>query len=123
MEAPGEASVAMDVEQDESVPSAPSSPPPVPPTSFQELNGGINHDRIIDDRINGDSSPVPPPHRINTFSSPPQPPPPPPPPTIDPEACKSLGNKYFSSKDYKKAIAEYTKGKLNCPSVFIIPYS
>lgn len=100
MEAPGEASTAMDMDHDESLPSAPSSPPPLAPGAFQEMNGGIN-----DDRINGNSSPVPPPHRTNPFSSPP------PQPTIDPEACKSLGNKYFITKDYKKAIAEYTKGR------------
>lgn len=110
MEAPGEASTAMDEDQDDFLASAPSSPPPVPPGSFQELNGGIhndriNGDRINGDRINGDSSPVPPPHRTNAFSSPsPQ-------PRIDPEACKLSGNKYFIAKDYPKAIAEYTKGR------------
>ena len=50
---------------------------------------------------NGDSSPITLPHRI---------PSPPSPPAIDAEECKALGNKYFKSRDYTKAIAEYTKG-------------
>ena len=54
--------------------------------------------------MNGDGSPVPPPHGVKTTSSPP------PKPAIDPEACKVLGNKYFKAQDYKKAIKEYTKG-------------
>ncbi len=57
---------------------------------------------------NGESSPVPPPHKA---------PSPPPKPSIDPEACKATGNKYFKAKDYTKAIAEYTKGEaLPCSS-------
>ena len=36
---------------------------------------------------------------------------PPPKPSIDPEACKALGNKYFKAKDYTRAVAEYTKGR------------
>lgn len=51
---------------------------------------------------NGDSTPVPPPHKVQS---------PPPKPAIDPEACKATGNKYFKAKDYPKAIAEYTKGE------------
>lgn len=54
---------------------------------------------------NGDSreptkSPTPPPHRVNTQ------------PKIDPEAAKASGNKYFKNKDYKRAIAEYSKGEI-----------
>lgn len=52
--------------------------------------------------MNGETSPVPPPHKV---------PSPPPKPAIDPEACKALGNKYFKARDYTKAIAEYTKGR------------
>lgn len=44
---------------------------------------------------------TPPPHKN---------PSPPPKPSIDPEACKALGNKYFKAKDYTMAVAEYTKG-------------
>lgn len=114
MEAPGEALPAMDVEYDSRVPSVPSSPPPMSP--------GIYQDHGRDEDRNGDSSPIPPPHGINTTSSPspvpktplPAPPPiqplQPPLPTIDAEACKTLGNKYFIAKDYKKAIKEYTRG-------------
>ena len=53
--------------------------------------------------MNGDGSPMPPPHRV---------PSPPPRPSIDAEACKATGNKYFKAKDYPRAIAEYTKGSL-----------
>ena len=66
------------------------------PGSFEGANGSAEH-------TNGDSSPVPPPHK--TPSSPPK-------PAHDPEECKALGNKYFKAKDYTKAIAEYTKGTL-----------
>lgn len=50
----------------------------------------------------GNDSPVPPPHRA---------PSPPRAPSVDPEACKATGNKYFKAKDYPKAIAEYSKGE------------
>lgn len=50
--------------------------------------------------MNGDDSPVPPPHKA---------PSPPPKPAFDAEACKTTGNKYFKAKDFTKAIAEYTK--------------
>ncbi len=56
--------------------------------------------------MNGDDSPVPPPHKA---------PSPPPKPAFDPEACKTTGNKYFKAKDFTKAIAEYTKGEQLCP--------
>ena len=104
MEPHGEASSSMEVDQDESMPSLPSSPLPVTPGAFRDVNGGM-----YDDRANGDDSPVPPPHGPYTTSSPP-PHTQPPQPTIDAEACKSLGNKYFIAKDYKKAIKEYTRG-------------
>lgn len=122
MEAPGEALPSMDVEYDSRAPSVPSSPPPMSPGIYQDLKSGRDEDR------NSDSSPIPPPHGVNTTSSPPSAPklpfPPPPPiqpllpqqPTIDPEACKTLGNKYFIAKDYKKAIKEYTRGGYLCLS-------
>lgn len=31
-------------------------------------------------------------------------------PPVDAEACKALGNKFFKTKQYEKAIEEYTKG-------------
>lgn len=120
MEAPGEALPAMDVDYDSRAPSVPSSPPPMSPGIYQDL--GRDEDR------NGDSSPIPPPHGINTTSSPSPAPktpfPAPPPvqplqpqlPTIDAEACKTLGNKYFIAKDYKKAVKEYTRGGCLCHS-------
>lgn len=108
MEGPSEVSSHMDIDQGSAAASAPPSPTPLTSGAFQEANGGM-----YDDRVYGDASPLPPPHAPNTTSSPvPQPlqPPQPTQPTIDPEACKSLGNKYFVAKDYTKAIKEYTKG-------------
>ena len=64
------------------------------PSAFSDMNGHIP--------TNGDSSPAPPPHKT---------PPPPPKPDLDPEACKTTGNKYFKAGDYTKAIQEYSKGK------------
>lgn len=122
MEAPGEAPPSMDFEYESRAPSVPSSPLPMSSGIFQDLKGGRDED------LNHDSSPVPPPHGISTTSSPPPaaktPFPPPPPiqplqpqqPTIDPEACKTLGNKYFIAKDYKRAIKEYTRGGCLCIS-------
>ena len=78
------------------------------PGAFQELNGGT-----YEDRTNSDTIPIPPPHGSKiTSSPPPQPAQPSQPaqPTVDAEACKALGNKYFIAKDYSKAIKEYTKG-------------
>ncbi len=112
MEAPVDASASMDIDHDSRVPSVPSSPP-MSPGNPQEKNGGRDED------LNEDSSPVPPPHWINTSSSQPSVPqlpvsqPPTPQPRTDAEACKVLGNKYFIQRDFKKAIGEYTKG--GCP--------
>lgn len=107
MDGPSEAS-SIDIDQDGITPSVPSSPLPMTPGAFQEMNGGT-----YEGRMSIDTSPVPPPHGLNTTSLPspqlsqlPQPAP----PVIDAEACKSLGNKYFIAKDYTKAIKEYTKG-------------
>ena len=61
--------------------------------------------------VNGDSSPVPPPHKA---------PSPPPKPAFDPEACKALGNKYFKAKDYTKAVQEYTKGTKALAEAFFL---
>lgn len=89
----------MDIDLEEPSVNVPLSPPPAPRRPSQETNGDNQ-----DVNLNGDGSPVPPPHGVNIKSSPP------PKPAIDPEACKALGNKYFKAQDYKKAIKEYTKG-------------
>ena len=68
--------------------------------AFQESDGGTS-----EDHVNGETSPVPPPHTVNPTTSPP------PKPAIDPELCKAVGNKYFKAKDYQKAIQEYSKGE------------
>lgn len=51
--------------------------------------------------VQGDEkSPTPPPHRVSMPEK----------PTMDAEAAKAAGNKFFKAKDYPRAIAEYTKG-------------
>lgn len=65
--------------------------------THQQPNGISDHDQM-----NGDDSPIPPPHKT---------PSPPPKPAYDPEACKATGNKYFKAKDYTRAVQEYTKGE------------
>lgn len=67
-------------------------------TEYTNTNGDTNHAQT-----NHEIIPPPPPHKN---------PSPPPKPSIDPEACKALGNKYFKAKDYTRAVAEYTKGTL-----------
>lgn len=92
---------AMDVDQEEpkspSTSSAASGSGPFAPTN------GVDHENATG---NGDAVPVPPPHRspVETQS--------PPKPTIDAEACKSAGNKFFKMGDYDKAIREYGRGVL-----------
>lgn len=57
--------------------------------------------------VDGDAgAPEPPPHKSNP-ASPVQDAPPTP---EQAEAFKTLGNKYYKAKEYKKAIEEYTKG-------------
>lgn len=72
----------------------------------QHLNGAD------DEQMNGDSSPIPPPHQT---------PSPPPKPAYDPEVCKATGNKYFKAKDYTRAAQEYTKGEELPPSPWSLP--
>ena len=94
----------MDQEEEGPTSSLPSSPPPaISPAPTSGANGvnGVNG-------LNEDGSPIPPPHKVPT--SPPPQPPPPAKPTVDAEACKAAGNKFFKAKDYDKAIKEYTKG-------------
>ncbi|KAI9810487.1 MAG: hypothetical protein M1827_006263 [Pycnora praestabilis] len=92
----------MDIDQEGLAPAPPSSPPPVAPGAFPTTNG-----------TNGDGSPIPPPHRTPTSPSPQQQQQQqqqkPAQPTVDAEACKAAGNKFFKAKEYDKAIKEYTK--------------
>ncbi|KAL8955856.1 MAG: hypothetical protein Q9193_006437, partial [Seirophora villosa] len=99
MSARSDPSTPMDVEQDGEASSAASTPPSAAPNTYPDTNGEAD-----DEDLERTTSPVPPPHRFMPPTSPP------PKPSLDPEACKALGNKYFKSKDYVKAIAEYTKG-------------
>ena len=88
----------MDVES--SGPDVKSSPAPARTASyFGQPSGGP----AGEDSPNGVSSPVPPPHGEKPTSSPPSK------PSVDAEACKALGNKYFVAKDYTRAVQEYTK--------------
>ena len=88
----------MDIDREGS--SLPSSPIPDAVGENQNSNGGG-----LEGQIEGDTSPVPPPHRVNPATSPP------PKPAIDPEICKAVGNKFFKAGDYRKAIQEYSKGE------------
>ena len=86
---------SMEVDKDEAVVSSePSSP--APQTPVHQTNGTKNS-------FESEKSPTPPPHR----SMPAQPAK----PAVDAEACKAAGNKYFKTKDYNRAIQEYTKGQ------------
>lgn len=73
------------------------------PGSFEipKLNGRK------DSATNGEG-PVPPPHKSN----PPSPAPVAAPTPEDAEAFKTAGNKFYKAREYKKAIEEYTKGKI-----------
>ena len=95
----------LDLDLDQEAESSPS-PSPASPTA---------HPSSSTNGANGDTSPVPPPHKIPTKSTPPPsapalPPPAPAPPTVDPESFKQAGNRFFAAKQYARAIAEYTKG-------------
>lgn len=92
----------MDADQEEPLSPSTSSSPSLAPGPFAAPNG-VEH--VKNDTVNGDGTPVPPPHR-----APPTEPQPPPKPTIDAEVCKAAGNKFFKMGDYDKAIKEYSKG-------------
>lgn len=96
-----------DTEMDGTRSPTPSSPSTNAPGAFPQTNG-----------TNGDShenAPAPPPHK-----APASPPPTPQPqaPTVDAEACKAAGNKFFKAREWQKAISEYTKGWI-CPSNYM----
>ncbi|KAI9759933.1 MAG: hypothetical protein M4579_001966 [Chaenotheca gracillima] len=84
----------MDVDQDESTSNGASSPTPVTPGAFPTTNGTNG--------VNGDASPAPPPHK--TPNSPPSQD-----AAADAESFKAAGNRFFKTKDYDKAIKEYSK--------------
>ncbi|MCJ1248601.1 hypothetical protein MMC30_005819 [Trapelia coarctata] len=92
---------SMDIDQEDPISPSTSSSPSLAPGPFSVPNG-VDHAR--NDNVNGDGSPVPPPH-----GAPPAEPQAPPKPTIDAEACKAAGNKFFKMGDYDKAIKEYGK--------------
>jgi DnaJ family protein C protein 7 len=97
----------MDVDRDSSaVPSSPPPPQPKKQSSFSvPIPNGINT------AVNGEG-PVPPPHKSNPSS---------PIPTTEEEAesYKAAGNRFFKEKDYKNAIIQYTKGKLDSLNIFL----
>jgi len=95
----------MDVDQEDPVSPSTSSSPSLALGSFSVSNG-VDH--AMNDNVNGEGSPVPPPHRALPVE-----PQPPPKRTIDAEACKAAGNKFFKMGDYEKAIKEYSKGVHN----------
>lgn len=101
MSSPSDPLTPMDVDLEAGLGS--SSPPSATNVTFKQANGVI-HDNMATDAVNGEDSPVPPPHGSNPVASPP------PKPALDPEACKAVGNKYFKAKDYTKAVQEYSKG-------------
>ncbi|KAL9107951.1 MAG: hypothetical protein Q9187_008359 [Circinaria calcarea] len=95
--APNDSYDPMDLDQEAPAVVSPASPPPTP--------GGFSNSNDAEplDGLNGNGSPIPPPHRIPPEA------PPPSKPTVDAEACKAAGNKFFKMKDYDKAIREYSK--------------
>ncbi len=105
----------VDLEEEGPTSSLPSSPPPAmsPSPILPPPTNGINGSNGTIE----DEGPTPPPHKVPTSPPPqsqpqPQPQPQPPPKsTVDAEACKAAGNKFFKAKDYDKAIKEYTKGR------------
>ena len=108
MAAQEEARNSVDMEINGRLPSPTQESPATPlrtvPGAFQdETNITINGDN--GDR-EGAKSPTPPPHRVPISVPLPEK------ITVDAEASKAAGNKFFKAKDYGKAISEYTKGML-----------
>ena len=91
----------MNIDQDDSTMASPSGSSPATSGFFSVANGA---DHL--NGLNGNGSPVPPPHKVSTET------PPVPKPSIDAEAWKAAGNKFFKMRDYEKAIREYSKGRL-----------
>lgn len=101
---------AMDV--DSEAPNTQSTSPPAPtsmPGTFDASKAnGVNGTAM-------ETGPVPPPHKSNPTS----PAAPAAPTPEDAEAFKTAGNKHYKAKEWRKAIDEYTKGKLNSRPVFL----
>lgn len=95
----GDSPEDMDVDHDSPI-ASPSSPMPTAPSFFSSPNGTEETNGTSEDA----PSPVPPPHRT------PAEPPPPSKATVDAEASKAAGNKFFKMSLYDKAIEEYSKG-------------
>ena len=77
---------------------SPATPLKTAPGAFPEsANGTVNG---VNGEYGDEKSPTPPPHRVPMTEK----------PTVDAEAAKAAGNKFFKAKDYLRAIAEYTKG-------------
>jgi len=99
MSSPSEAPTPMDVDREATASPTPQSPQengtPKAPGAFPNLNGVNGHKD--EENVAG---PPPPPHKTPTTT----------PPTVDAEACKAAGNKFFKAGNYNKAIEEYSKG-------------
>ncbi|KAI1170723.1 hypothetical protein F4777DRAFT_101130 [Nemania sp. FL0916] len=89
----------MDVDKENAAQPPSSPPPPQPQNSFSvPINSPTNGDKSA---VNGEG-PAPPPHRSNPSS-------PIPSEAEQAENYKSLGNKSFKDRQYKKAIKEYSQ--------------
>lgn len=77
-----------------------ASTSPAAQTTFVQANGvnGTTHEEE-------EAAPAPPPHKSSS-----SPPPETPAPTVDAEAFKTAGNKFFKAREWQKAVQEYTKG-------------
>jgi len=76
--------------------SPPATPSSAAPGAFPDTGGVTNGLHPPDEK-----SPSPPPHKVPAK------------PPTDPEACKVAGNKFFRARDFSRAIAEYSKGKVS----------
>lgn len=77
---------------------SPATPLKPAPGGFPEsANGAVNG---VNADQQDEKSPTPPPHRVPMAEK----------PTVDAEAAKAAGNKFFKAKDYSRAVTEYTKG-------------
>lgn len=80
-----------------SVESPITSPKSAPGSYPDNANGTVNG---VNGNHRDEKSPTPPPHRVQLPET----------PTIDAEAAKIAGNKYFKAGDYANAISQYSKG-------------
>ena len=82
----------------------------VPSSSLAQENmpGSFETPKTNGTSPSGDAAPAPPPHKSNPTS----PATPAAPTPEEAEAFKANGNKFYKNKEYKKAIEEYTRGRL-----------